>query len=173
MTVLFVCRACGQRPRDCDNCAGRGVIGCDCLDDAHGPDEISARMRKFTVESSGILWVAPADTDPADSTSATRALPATYLNAGVVELPAGADRMDQPTRLNLLELTAASLDLAQHGGRRHLLVDFVDGPGRIRWHLPDAAVTTKSLSMLPWACTIGIDVDPATASCVVDQPHLV
>ncbi len=45
MTVLLLCIPCSPGPdgvRDCGNCRG-----CDCLDDAHGAEELESRWRRL------------------------------------------------------------------------------------------------------------------------------
>ncbi len=45
MTVILLCGPCSPGPdglRDCGRCRG-----CDCLDEAHGTEELAARMRRL------------------------------------------------------------------------------------------------------------------------------
>ncbi len=122
----------------------------------------------------GLLWVAAADTPPAEPTSATSVLPAHYLDAGLIEFPADADFTTPPARFDLLELTRTAVDLVEHGGRWHLFVDLFDGATRIRWHLPVATVTAGPAEMRPsWRCTLDIAVDPATCARAAERAQLI
>lgn len=120
-----------------------------------------------------LLWVAQADRAPIDMS--TSVVPATYLDAGLIEFFDWADPTKIPTRMDLVEYNSVSLALARHGGRRHLVIDVVDGASRVRWSLPNAAVTPrpqpKDLTT-GWRCPLSIDVDPAKVERRADLPRL-
>lgn len=88
-----------------------------------------------------LMWVAPADAVPAD-TNPCMALPAGYLDGGLVEVPNLADGTFRGGRLTIrcLEINPVVLDLHHNGGTRHLVVDLIDGGQRTRWRLNNATI---------------------------------